>query len=124
MKMIKKRRHTGLIITLLLVLFLVFLLYDSNTRLAINEYPLYYDNLPAAFDGYRIVQLSDIHTAVFGKDNSGLINAVKTARPDIIAITGDLISNNDDMNYALGIVQPLISRWSASHCVLCDRNHE
>ncbi len=125
MKMIKKRRHTGLIITLFLILLVAFLFYDSNTRITINEYSIHYDNLPAAFDGYRIVQLSDIHTAEFGKDNSGLIDTVKKARPDIITITGDLISNNDEMNDALGIVQPLIrSLVSIAPVYYVTGNHE
>jgi predicted MPP superfamily phosphohydrolase len=109
MKMIKRRRHIGLKITLALILLVAFLFYDSNARIAINEYPVFYDNLPAAFNGYRIVQLSDIHAAEFGKGNSGLIDAVQKANADIIVITGDLI---DDDNQ-LGIVGPLIQELTA-----------
>ncbi|NLT14772.1 MAG: metallophosphoesterase [Clostridiales bacterium] len=108
MKMMKKRRHTGFIILLLLIMLILLMLLDSNTRVTVDEYPLGYSSLPAAFDGYRIVQLSDIHAAVFGKDNSRLIDAVRKAQPDIITVTGDLVSNIDDMDEALGIVQPLI----------------
>lgn len=104
----KNRRHTGSKILLLLILLAAFLLYDSNARIVVNEYPLYYSSLPAAFDGYRIVQLSDIHTARFGEDNSKLLDAVKRAQPDIIAITGDLINNNDKSSLALDIIQPLV----------------
>jgi predicted MPP superfamily phosphohydrolase len=108
MKMTKKRRHIGIIILLLLILLISILLIDSNTRIVVNEYPLHYSNLPAAFDGYRIVQLSDIHAVDFGKENEGLIDAVKKAQPDMIAITGDLVNNDDDSDYDLGIIRPLI----------------
>ena len=70
--------------------------------------PLYFGNLPAAFDGYRLVQLSDVHAAVFGRDNSTLIGAVKDAKPDVIVITGDLINNDNASGDDMGIVTPLI----------------
>lgn len=108
MKMMKKRRHIGLKVLLFLLLLLSFLLFDSNKRIVVDAYPLHYSTLPIAFDGYRIAQLSDIHVAEFGDGNSKLIDAVKKAQPDIIAITGDLINNEGDNSHDLGIIRPLI----------------
>jgi predicted MPP superfamily phosphohydrolase len=102
----RKSRHVGLKILLFLILLVSLMLYDSNTRITVNEYPLYYENLPASFDGYRIAQLSDIHAAVFGQDNAKLIEAVRKAQADIIVITGDLIDDDNE----LGIVGPLIQK--------------
>lgn len=39
----------------------------------------------------RIVQLSDLHRAVFGDDNSQLVDLVASKSPDIIVATGDMI---------------------------------
>ncbi len=39
----------------------------------------------------KIVSVSDLHNAKFGKDNGVIIRAVKEEKPDIIAITGDLV---------------------------------
>ena len=47
--------------------------------------------LPEAFDGLRIVHLSDLHGKEFGENNARLLAAVKELQPDLIAITGDLI---------------------------------
>ena len=80
-----------LLVLLVVILIAAVLVYDSNTRIVATEYELFYPNLPAAFDGYRIVVLSDIHAAEFGKGNERLITEVKEAKPDIIAITGDFI---------------------------------
>ena len=49
------------------------------------------DALPAAFDGLRIAQLSDLHCKEFGADNTRLYAAVERAAPDLIFLTGDLV---------------------------------
>ena len=88
----KRRRRIVLSVVLpVFILIVAIMLYDSNTRLVLTEYELRYRDLPARFDGFRIVALSDIHAAEFGEDNERLISMVRDAEPDIIAITGDLI---------------------------------
>ena len=52
-------------------------------------------NLPPEFHGFKIVQLSDIHSGSFMND-SALIKAfdiVAQQKPDIILFTGDLVNN-------------------------------
>lgn len=109
MKKTKKRCHTGYKIALLLILIISFLFYDSNARLIVNEYPLFFTKLPDAFDGYRIAQLSDIHGAVFGGSNAALLDAVKNTKPDIIVITGDLYDGGDEMVTIEPLVRGLTS---------------
>jgi len=92
---LKKRRvgclGTFFIVLLVLLLPVGVLWVDSNTRLVTTEFELFYDNLPAGFDGFRIVLLADMHGAEHGDNNERLIEAVRNARPDIITIAGDLI---------------------------------
>lgn len=57
----------------------------------------------------RIVQLTDLHDAEFGRDNKKLVKLVAGQKPDIIIMTGDMI-NRDDPN--LNIVKNLISQLS------------
>jgi predicted MPP superfamily phosphohydrolase len=105
-----KRRFNhrlGLLGFLALLLSAVF--FDGNTRIDAAEYTLSYVNLPRAFDGYRITSLSDVHAAQFGKDNRRLIAAVRKTRPDVIAITGDLIDSTNQ----LGVVDALIEGLTA-----------
>ena len=64
-----------------------YMLSIEHTRIHLNR-------LPEAFDGFRIVQLSDIHHGPFSSREQ-IEQAVETAnrlKPDIIALTGDYIS--------------------------------
>lgn len=65
--------------------------YDYQVR----EYELSFDDLPEAFDGYTITQLSDIHVGSFD-DREEVAYAVKLAndqQSDLILFTGDLVNN-------------------------------
>lgn len=65
----------------------------------IRETAIVSEELPAAFDGYRIVQLSDLHVGTFGSDTAHLqriVDAVLQADPDLIVFTGDLVNSSPD----------------------------
>ena len=70
---------------------------DSRFTLETTEYSARFDDLPPEFDGFRIAVLSDLHGMSFGKDNSRLIRAVSDAKPDMIAILGDMITYPSDL---------------------------
>jgi len=62
--------------------------------LTIEHQPISLRRLPKEFEGFRVVQLSDVHHGPFS-DPSQIERAVETAnrlQPDIIALTGDYIS--------------------------------
>ena len=66
-------------------------------RLKVNEVMLEFDNLPAAFDGYRIVQLSDLHLGSLGESSSfigKLVSEVNKLEADAVAFTGDLVNRS------------------------------
>ena len=43
----------------------------------------------------RVVQLTDLHGAAFGRGNSRLVSAVERQRPDCILVTGDMFTSGD-----------------------------
>ena len=53
--------------------------------------------LPEAFDGYRIVQISDLHCGPFasGRRVARWVAAANRLEPDLIAVTGDLIASGN-----------------------------
>ena len=46
-------------------------------------------NLPDEFDGFKLVHISDLHNASFGKSNGRLISRIKNCKPDCVLMTGD-----------------------------------
>ena len=45
-------------------------------------------------DNIRVLQLSDLHSKEFGKDNKILLNKIINEKPDLVVATGDLIDSN------------------------------
>ncbi len=57
------------------------------------------ERLPANFDGYRIVQISDLHLGTWGTDTrfvSEFVNNINNLKPDLIVFTGDLVNQKSD----------------------------
>ena len=78
----------------------------GNTALMVSTISISSSHIPAAFSGFRIVQISDLHNVEFGKNNAELLKLLSESRPDIIVITGDLIdANHTDVGIALGFAQ-------------------
>ena len=85
---------------------------------------LTFPNLPKAFDGYRIIQLSDIHSGSFTRSEP-LIEAVKkinALNADLILFTGDLVNNtSDEMDEYMHVFDKL----TAKHGVISTTgNHD
>ena len=64
----------------------------------VHHQTIYFDELPAAFDGFRITQISDIHSGSF--DNKAAvqrgIDLIKAQQGDLFVFTGDLVNNVAD----------------------------
>ena len=106
MKQTKRRRRRGGIF--LVLAFLAAFLVADSLRLVTREYPLQYNTLPQAFDGFRIAQLSDLHARRFGAHNTRLLEAVAAAQPDIIAVTGDLVDDVGQGSYVQELMTGLV----------------
>lgn len=84
-------------------------LYWSDKAVQTTEYPYEDRMVPAVFDGFRIVQVSDLQSQYFGAGQRGLLAAVRKAEPDIIVFTGDLLDrNHTDYEASLTAVEGLL----------------
>ena len=123
----KKKRKTGVIVLLIAVAVLTALFIDSSRRVVVTNYDLGYDTLPEAFEGFRIVELSDLHMAEYGRDNARILELVKEQRPDIITLNGDFIEKRADMDYGeqTALLKPfLMSLAEIAPCYFVSGNHE
>lgn len=106
-----KKSHilrSALIVLLILAAAFALLFADSACRLVTTEYTVTSERLPAGFDGYRIVQLSDLHAAEFGRNNARLVQKVAAARPDLIVLTGDFIEDETQIPVTRTLARQLI----------------
>jgi uncharacterized protein len=81
-------------IAILLLLAIIVFLYSETNTLTVTKIELPFDNLPENFDGFKIVHISDLHNKEFGTEQQKLVEIIKKSKPDMIAITGDLIDSD------------------------------
>lgn len=56
-------------------------------------------NLPKAFEGYRIVQISDLHVGSYAGDDRfvrRMVDSVNAQKPDLIVFTGDIVNASSE----------------------------
>ncbi|MBQ1338323.1 MAG: metallophosphoesterase [Thermoguttaceae bacterium] len=75
--------------------FAYFLFYWENNVIDVTRYERFDRRIPQALDGTTVVQISDLHGKRFGRNDSKLMAKVRNEKPDIIAVTGDLIDERE-----------------------------
>lgn len=89
MKKVRKRKFILGLIALVVVNTIIYNVYDNN-RMVVKEQDVIIERLPDEFDGFKILQITDLHGKSFGKDQSKLISLINSLDYDMIAITGDM----------------------------------
>lgn len=102
----KKKRFSRLIVALALIIALALFLFRERA-LDFAEYELWFDSLPASFDGYRIAHISDWHGNGESKRNAELYAQLYAREVDIIVVTGDLIDHESQIPGALEFMERL-----------------
>jgi predicted MPP superfamily phosphohydrolase len=71
-------------------------LYEARRVPPIKTVHVTLDALDPALDGFRLVQLSDLHVGptIRGSWVNKVVERTNTARPDLVAITGDLVDSS------------------------------
>lgn len=74
---------------------LLYGMFQGKYRYKVLKYELSFEDLPEAFDGYKITQISDIHSGSF--DNATKIqygiDLINQQASDAIFFTGDMVNN-------------------------------
>lgn len=97
-----------------LVLFGLILIYATRIEpywIEIKEQQVYISKLPPAFEGFRIIQLSDLHGKVFADKEIPL--RVNKLNPDLVVITGDVFDQSEET--PLEYVDTVLNGLTARH---------
>lgn len=81
-----------------------------------HQVKLSFKNLPDAFKGFKIVQLSDIHAGTFNQKEpvQKAIDKINALEPDLIVFTGDLVN---DLASEMDEYKAIFSQLKAKHGV-------
>ena len=77
---------------------LLYGMYKGKYNFKVLRYTMEYDDLPDAFDGYQITQISDVHSGSFDnrKKIEYAIDLVNQQKSDVLLFTGDMVNNKTE----------------------------
>ncbi|WP_136481509.1 metallophosphoesterase [Cognatitamlana onchidii] len=70
-------------------------IYKGKYNFKVLKYTLSFEDLPEAFDGYKLTQISDIHSGSFDRPDmvSYAVDLINQQESDVILFTGDMVNN-------------------------------
>jgi predicted MPP superfamily phosphohydrolase len=98
----------GLALFLLSVFLFFYGIVKGKYAYRVIKHTLYFKDLPNAFDGFTLTQISDIHAGSF-TDSKAVqkgIDLIKAQKSDLFVFTGDLVNNKAEE------IKPWISHFS------------
>lgn len=96
--------------------------YVGTTGIKVKEYNIRNGNIPASFDGFSIVQFSDLElgTTFEVDDVPRLVERINSLSPDLVVFTGDVVAPNKTLSVEdqkileeeLAKIDPAIGKYS------------
>lgn len=80
---------------LIMLLLFIYGMIRGKYAYRVVKHELYFEDLPEAFDGFTITQISDIHAGSFNSSKAVQkgINMVNAQHSDLFVFTGDMVNN-------------------------------
>ena len=88
-------RRTGYVAACAFVLFALWGTTRGRTSIRVNRVEICSDRIPEAFDGFRFVQITDMHVGTLvrpERELTRLADSVNAQRPEAVFFTGDLVN--------------------------------
>jgi predicted MPP superfamily phosphohydrolase len=89
----------SLLLSFGVVLVFLYGIMAGHNNIRIENQNVYFKDLPVQLNGFKIVQISDIHLGSYGNNKTSIIKAVKMIKqthPDLLLFTGDIVNNFSD----------------------------
>lgn len=90
---LKEVCHDILDFFLLLILLGIWFCIEQHV-LRVRKQTLSLEHLPAGWDGVSLLQITDLHHRQMGRGNCRIIRQAQQLQPDVIVLTGDIISRD------------------------------
>ena len=80
------------------ILLFIYGIVKGKYRYRVIKHTLYFENLPQAFDGFTLTQISDVHAGSFtnAKEVQKGIDLINAQKSDLFVFTGDLVNNKSE----------------------------
>jgi len=86
---------TALALVVLVALTMTYGFFIGRWHLQIKQVDYSHKDVPSAFDGFRIVHISDLHLSTFNDNPAQLrrfVDEINAQKPDLVCFTGDLVT--------------------------------
>lgn len=88
-----------ILLLLIAVVSLVIYIVRDNTKLTVHRAEFIHEQIPEAFDGFTILQITDLHGKTFGHMQKNLAAHINSLEYDMILMTGDYLKSPDSDDY-------------------------
>ena len=91
--------YASLTLAIVVILLLAYGYWVGRWNLCVKEIEYHNDSLPSAFQGFRIVHISDLHLCTFDGNPGKLqkfVDAINAQNPDLVCFTGDLVTISEE----------------------------
>lgn len=103
-QLFKKKRYkpltiTGVVISLVTFVAMWWGALFNRFNIDIEHVDISISDLPEKFEGYKIVQISDLHLGSYDSDTtfvSQLVSKINSLKPDLILFTGDIVNRRSE----------------------------
>ncbi|WP_147208368.1 metallophosphoesterase [Oceanobacillus sojae] len=118
------RKWIIFIVLLLAMLLVTIKIYFDTATSKINKEQFQSDKLEEGTE-LKILQITDVHSRVFGAENSAVLEKVKELDADIIVLTGDLIDRKtENLEIAYQLAEELVRINPDTYFVTGNHEHE
>lgn len=100
--------YLGILLALLIIIAFVYGILKGKYAYRIIKHTLYFEDLPHAFDGFKLVQISDVHAGSLNNPKAVQkgIDLINGQQADLFVFTGDLVNNKAEE------IKPYINHFS------------
>lgn len=100
--------YLGILLSSLIIIAFIYGIIRGKYAYRVIKHTLYFDDLPTAFDGFKLVQISDVHSGSLNNPKAVQkgIDLINRQQADLFVFTGDLVNNKAEE------VKPYINHFS------------